>query len=81
MSRPRSRASDNGPTCPICDAAVAPANDGPDSLKDNVECPGCGRPLTWFWEDRVGGRWILDEGAEGRRRLAEGPDVESPAPS
>jgi hypothetical protein len=68
------------PTCPICDAAVVAPKDDPDSLEHDVECPGCGRPLTWFCDDRIGGKWILDEGAEGRRRLAEGPGgVDSPA--
>jgi hypothetical protein len=36
--------------------------------------------LTWFVDDQDDGRWIVDEGAEGRRRMTEGPgDVESPA--
>jgi hypothetical protein len=68
------------PTCPICDAGIAPPSDDPDSLEKNVECPGCGRPLTWFFDDRGGGKWIVDEGAEARRRMNEGPgDVDSPA--
>jgi hypothetical protein len=70
------------PICPICDAEIGPPPDHPDSLEDNLECPGCGRPLTWFVDERSGDRWILDEGAEGRRRMDEGPgDVDSPAPT
>jgi hypothetical protein len=68
-----------GPTCPLCDAEIPAPNDHPASLEDNVECPGCGRPLTWFFDDRTAGKWIVDEIAEGRRRMTEGPgDVESP---
>jgi hypothetical protein len=66
--------------CPHCDASIAAPRDRAGSLEDSIECPGCGRSLTWFFDDRVGGRWILDEAAEGRRRMAEGPGgVESPA--
>jgi hypothetical protein len=66
-------------TCPLCDAEVAAPRGDPDSLEGNVECPGCGRPLTWYSDDREGGKWIVDEGEEGRRRMAEGPgDVDSP---
>jgi hypothetical protein len=69
-----------GPTCPTCDAALPTPKDDPDALEDNVSCPGCGRPLTWFCADRVDGRWIIDEAAEGRIRMSQGPDgVESPA--
>lgn len=64
----------------MCGAEVEAPQDAPDSLEGNAECSGCGRPLTWFFDDRAGGKWIVDEGAEGRRRMAEGPgDVDSPA--
>ena len=70
----------SGPSCPTCDAEVAAPRDDRESLESAVECPQCGRPLTWFFDDRTGGRWIIDEGEEGRRRLAEGPgEVDSPA--
>jgi endogenous inhibitor of DNA gyrase (YacG/DUF329 family) len=69
-----------GPTCPICGADVEAPTDRPDSLEENVECPACGQPLAWFHEDRVGGKWIRDEGAAGRRRMGEGPgEIDSPA--
>jgi hypothetical protein len=70
----------SGLDCPICGAAIGAPADHPDSLEDNVECPACGRPLTWFVDDRAGEKWIVDEEAEGRRRMAEGPGgVDSPA--
>jgi endogenous inhibitor of DNA gyrase (YacG/DUF329 family) len=70
----------SGQACPTCGAVVEAPKDEPESLEGSVECPACGRPLTWYFDDRTGGRWIIDEGAEGRRRLAEGPgDVDSPA--
>jgi hypothetical protein len=69
------------PTCPICDAALSPPKDDRGPLESNIECIGCGRPLTWFCADLVDGRWIIDEAAEGRIRMSQGPDdVESPAP-
>jgi hypothetical protein len=61
------------PTCPVCDAEVAAPTDSSESLESAVDCPGCGRPLTWFADDRIEGKWIIDEVAEGRRRMAEGP--------
>lgn len=71
----------SGPTCPICDTALAAPKDDPETLELNLECPRCRRPLTWFCDDRVDGRWIIDEAAEGRLRMAQGlGDVESPAP-
>jgi hypothetical protein len=55
-------------------------------IKGLVEptCPSCGAspgaPADRSESLEVGGKWILDEAAEGRRRMAEGPgDVESPA--
>jgi hypothetical protein len=67
------------PICPFCKAEVAPPDDHPESLGGSVECPGCGRPLTWFFDEKTGGKWTHDEGAEGRRRMEEGPgDVDSP---
>jgi hypothetical protein len=64
----------------MCDAEIEAPKDHPESLEGSVECPGCRRPLTWFFDDRTGGKWIVDEVAEGRRRMTEGPgDVESPA--
>jgi hypothetical protein len=64
----------------MCDAEVGAPKDDQESLENSAECPACGRPLTWFFDDRTGGKWIVDEEAEGRRRMAEGPgDVDSPA--
>ncbi|HEX4730267.1 MAG TPA: hypothetical protein VH299_03305 [Solirubrobacterales bacterium] len=67
------------PICPFCKAEVAPPDGHPESLEGNVDCPGCGRPLTWFFDEKTGGKWTHDEEAEGRRRMEEGPgDVDSP---
>jgi hypothetical protein len=64
----------------MCGAEIGAPKDHSESLENSAECPGCERPLTWFFDDRTGGKWIVDEGAEGRRRMAEGPgDVDSPA--
>jgi hypothetical protein len=60
------------PTCPICGAEVAAPTDPSESLEYTVDCLKCGRPLTWFTDDRIEGKWIIDEAAEGRRRMAEG---------
>jgi hypothetical protein len=60
-------------TCPICDATIGAPTDRRESLESTVDCRGCGRPLTWFADGRIEGKWILDEAAEGRRRMAEGP--------
>ncbi|HEX3362099.1 MAG TPA: hypothetical protein VHS74_13985 [Solirubrobacterales bacterium] len=51
---------------------VAAPADPSESLESTVDCQECGRPLTWFTDDRIEGKWILDEAAEGRRRMAEG---------
>jgi endogenous inhibitor of DNA gyrase (YacG/DUF329 family) len=60
------------PTCPRCGAEVAAPIDPSESLERTVDCQKCGRPLTWFTDDRIEGKWIIDEAAEGRRRMAEG---------
>jgi hypothetical protein len=68
-----------GPTCPTCGAEIDPPRGHSDSLAGKIDCPGCGRPLNWFIDDRIAGKWIIDETAEGQRRMAEGPGgLESP---
>jgi hypothetical protein len=67
------------PTCPTCGAEIDPPRGHPDSLAGKIDCPGCGRPLHWFIDDRIAGKWIIDETVEGQRRMAEGPGgLESP---
>jgi hypothetical protein len=68
-----------GPICPFCKIEIAPPKEDAESLGDNLECPACDRPLTWFFDEKTGGKWTHDEGAEGQRRMEEGPgDVDSP---
>jgi endogenous inhibitor of DNA gyrase (YacG/DUF329 family) len=61
------------PACPLCGAPIEVPTGTAESLEENVDCPGCGRPLTWFVDDQATGRWIVDEAVEGRRRMTEGP--------
>lgn len=63
------------PTCPSCGAPVPAPEEDEKSFQGGRICDACKRPLTWFFDRRSGGRWILDEGAEGRRRMAGGPEA------
>ena len=67
------------PACPSCDLSITAPNGedgGPrQSMEFDLECPGCGRPLTWFAEGGSEGRWIRDEEAEAQARMTRGPDA------
>ena len=66
--------------CPRCQIPIEAPGDRVESLAVHAGCPGCGRPLAWFARED-GGHWILDEEAEGRRRMAEGPGAIDPSAS
>jgi hypothetical protein len=42
-------------------------------MHSHIDCPSCGRALTYFTEGLLAGEWRMDEATEAERERLKGP--------
>lgn len=61
--------------CPSCGAyipsPIAAHGMLREAMHSNRACPKCKRPLIWFTERELAGKWLIDDAEEQRQKRSD----------